>query len=136
MATTTFNGAKTNGYALIMKTLLVLFVAFVLISGTLRANAKRIFLEDRQLLSDANPGQKAKVVANAKDLIAGNKGAENTEYGTSSEANYNGSNGRNLSEGNSEDEGPDGSSAENNNNSRERYFPCATMSSSNHCKNS
>ncbi|KAL3508182.1 hypothetical protein ACH5RR_033564 [Cinchona calisaya] len=50
-----------------MKTFLVVFVAIILVMGSLEANAKRAFLHDRRLLlNDANPGQKVTTGANNK----------------------------------------------------------------------
>ncbi|CAK9138875.1 unnamed protein product [Ilex paraguariensis] len=64
-----------------MKSLVVLFVAFVLILGTLEANAKRPPLKNPRLLSDTNLGRKVEVGADNKG-VTDNKGAGNTENET------------------------------------------------------
>ncbi|KAK3011229.1 LOW QUALITY PROTEIN: hypothetical protein RJ639_012381 [Escallonia herrerae] len=61
----------------IMKTMPVLFVAFLLIIGCLKASVRKVRLEERLLLIDQNLGRKANVGgANNKGLAQSTKGAE------------------------------------------------------------
>lgn len=66
-----------------MKKLQVLFVALVLILGSFEANAKRVFLHERQLLSDAGK----KVTAGPSDQKASqNPEANNVNNGAAAAA--------------------------------------------------
>ncbi|CAL5416500.1 unnamed protein product [Camellia sinensis] len=58
-----------------MKTFLLIFVAFMLILGTLQTNAERLTMLDRQLLSDGNLGRKVNIGANYYG-INGKEGAK------------------------------------------------------------